>query len=61
MIIIGFEYKDFKAKPKAEKKGMKDKLMERLGPKAMQKQQEDETNATFEERLKTNAKKVAGL
>jgi len=40
--LIGFEYKEFKIKAKTERKGMKDKLMERLGPKAIQKQQEEE-------------------
>ena len=40
--LIGFEYKEFKTKAKTERKGMKDKLMERLGPKALQKQQEEE-------------------
>lgn len=40
--LMGFEYKDFKALPKQERKGMKDKLMDRLGPKAAQKQKEEE-------------------
>ena len=39
--LMGFEYKDFKAKPKAERKGMREKLMGRLGPKAMKKEEEE--------------------
>ncbi len=39
--ILGFEYEEFKAKPKTEKKGMKEKLLGRLGPKAMKKQEEE--------------------
>ena len=40
--LIGFDYEEFRAKPKAEKKGMREKLMERLGPKAQQKQELEE-------------------
>ncbi len=39
--LMGFDYVDFKAKPKAERKDMKEKLMERLGPKAVKKEEED--------------------
>ena len=39
--LMGFEYKDFKAKPKTERKGMKEKLMSRLGPKAIKKEEEE--------------------
>jgi len=39
--LVGFEYKEFKALPKAEKKGAKEKLMDRLGPKAMKKEEEE--------------------
>jgi large subunit ribosomal protein L31e len=39
--LIGFEYEEFKAKPKSEKKGMKEKLMARLGPKALKKEEEE--------------------
>lgn len=39
--LLGFEYVDFKAKPKSDKKGMKEKLMERLGPKAVKKEEEE--------------------
>lgn len=39
--LVGFEYKDFKAKPREEKKSAKEKLLERLGPKAVQKEQEE--------------------
>ncbi len=37
--LIGFEYIEFKAKPKTEKKGMRERLTERLGPKAQQKEE----------------------
>lgn len=40
--LLGFEYKEFRAAPKAERKGMKDRLMERLGPKAMKKAEEEQ-------------------
>lgn len=39
--LVGFEYKEFKAVPKKEKKSTKEKLMERLGPKAMKKEEEE--------------------
>jgi large subunit ribosomal protein L31e len=39
--LLGFEYIDFKTKPKTEKKGMKERLMERLGPKAVKKEEEE--------------------
>ncbi|MCX6815846.1 MAG: hypothetical protein NT120_03270 [Candidatus Aenigmarchaeota archaeon] len=39
--LVGYEYKEFKAKPKEERKGAKEKLMGRLGPKAAQKQEEE--------------------
>ena len=39
--LLGFEYKEFKAMPKAERKGMKEKLMQRLGPKSLQKEEEE--------------------
>ena len=39
--LMGFEFKDFKALPKAEKKGSKEKLLERLGPKALKKEEEE--------------------
>ena len=41
--LVGFEYREFKASPKTEKKSTKEKLMERLGPKAMQKEKEEKT------------------
>ncbi|MBI2579088.1 MAG: 50S ribosomal protein L31e [Candidatus Aenigmarchaeota archaeon] len=40
--LLGFDYEEFRAKPKEEKKGMKERLMERLGPKAQQKQELEE-------------------
>lgn len=39
--LIGFEYEEFKTKPKKERKGAKERLMERLGPKAMKKEEEE--------------------
>lgn len=39
--LIGFDYVDFKAKPKKERKDMKEKLLERLGPKALKKEEEE--------------------
>ncbi len=39
--LFGYEYKEFKAKPKEEKKGLTEKLAERLGPKAVKKQEEE--------------------
>lgn len=39
--LMGFDYKEFKAKPKTERKDAKEKLMERLGPKAIQKEEEE--------------------
>jgi large subunit ribosomal protein L31e len=39
--LLGFEYKEFKALPKQEKKGVKEKLLGRLGPKAAKKEEEE--------------------
>ena len=39
--LMGYEYKDFKAQAKKEHQGMKEKLMERLGPKAIKNEEED--------------------
>jgi large subunit ribosomal protein L31e len=39
--LMGFDYRDFKTKPKKEKQGMKERLMERLGPKAIKKEEEE--------------------
>lgn len=39
--LMGFDYKDFKAAEKTERKGAKEKLLERLGPKALQKEKEE--------------------
>ncbi len=39
--LLGFEYEEFKALAKKEKKGMKEKLLGRLGPKAAKKQEEE--------------------
>jgi len=40
--LMGYEFREFKAAPKSEKKGGKEKLLERLGQKAMKKEQEAE-------------------
>lgn len=39
--LFGYTYKDFVAKQKVERKGMKEKLMERMGPKAIKKEEEE--------------------
>ena len=39
--LMGFDYNEFKSTPKKEHKDMKEKLMERLGPKAAQKEEEE--------------------
>lgn len=39
--LMGFRYEDFKAKPKTERKGVKEKLLSRLGPKAAKKEEEE--------------------
>ena len=39
--LMGFEYKEFKAISKTEKKGMKERLLGRLGPKALKKEEEE--------------------
>ncbi len=63
--LMGFEYMDFKAKPKKEKQGMKEKLLERLGPKALKKEEEEkkiegetkaETKGEKKEETKTEPK-----
>lgn len=40
--LFGFTYKEFKAKPKTEKKDMKEKLMARMGAKAARKEAEEQ-------------------
>lgn len=40
--LFGFVYEDFKPLPKQEKKGMRERLAERLGPKAAKKQEEEQ-------------------
>jgi len=39
--LIGFEYEDFITKKREKKVGMREKLMQRLGPKAMKKEEEE--------------------
>ena len=38
--LMGFEYQDFKAAPRKERKGLQEKLLTRLGPKTLQKEAE---------------------
>ena len=60
--LLGFDYEEFKAAPKKESKGMKEKLMERLGPKALQKQEEEkmaDKGKTAEEIQKEGEEKKA--
>ncbi|MBI3190666.1 60S ribosomal protein L31 [archaeon] len=54
--LVGFEYTDFKAAPKTEKKSAKEKLMERLGPKALQKEKEEKAVEGKEETEKKEEK-----
>jgi large subunit ribosomal protein L31e len=39
--LMGFDYMEFKAQPKKERVGMKEKLLERLGPKAIKKEEQE--------------------
>ena len=39
--LMGYDYVDFRSKPKKERKDMKEKLLERLGPKALKKEEEE--------------------
>ncbi len=61
--LMGHDYVDFKAKPKTERKDAKEKLMERLGPKAAKKESEEkkiEGGAKAPERAKPVEKHVVG-
>ena len=40
--LMGHAYRDFKATPKKESRGMKERLMDRLGAKAFKKQEEED-------------------
>ena len=40
--LMGYDYVDFKAAPKKERKDMKEKLMERLGPKSLKNEEEEQ-------------------
>lgn len=51
--LMGFEYLEFIAKPRAESKGMKEKLMERLGPKAIEKEEQSKIAEGKTEETKT--------
>ncbi len=62
--LMGFDYKDFKAQPKKERQGMKEKLLERLGPKALRKEEEEkkiEGETKTEEKLAGDAQKAEEL
>jgi large subunit ribosomal protein L31e len=39
--LMGFDYREFRIHPKKERAGMKEKLLERLGPKAIKKEEEE--------------------
>ena len=39
--LMGFEYEDFKIQPKKERKGLQEKLLARMGQKALQKEAEE--------------------
>lgn len=39
--LMGFDYVDFKVQPKKERKDMKERLLERMGPKALKKEEEE--------------------
>lgn len=39
--LMGFDYVEFKVTPKKERKDVKERLMERLGPKALKKEEEE--------------------
>lgn len=59
--LMGFEYLEFMAKPRAEQKGMKEKLMERLGPKAMQNEEaEKKIEGKDEAKSETSENKTEG-
>ena len=56
--LIGYQYEAFTVQPKAEKKGMKEKLLERIGPKAVKKQEEEQLVEKPEEAKKEQQQKV---
>ncbi len=39
--LMGYDYVEFKAQPKKERKDMKERLIERMGPKALKKEEEE--------------------
>ena len=60
--LMGFDYEDFAAQPKTEKLGMKERLLSRLGPKAIKKEQEEKmaegkAGAEAKEEVKTEQNK----
>ncbi|MCD6381745.1 MAG: 50S ribosomal protein L31e [Candidatus Aenigmarchaeota archaeon] len=55
--LLGFEYKEFKP-IKVEEKGLTDKLMSRLGPKALKKQEEEKMIEGKKEKKIKDEKKV---
>ncbi len=56
--LVGFEYTEFKARPKTEKKGMRERLTERLGPKAQQK---EEIEKKIEGKKQETEEKIEGM
>ena len=57
--LFGFEYQDFKAKDKTEKKGMKEKLLSRMGAKGQAKQElEDKIEGKKTEEKKEEVKEI---
>jgi len=56
--LVGFKYEDFKTKPKSERKGVKERLMERLGPKAAKKEEEDKRIEGKDKKAIPKAQKV---
>ena len=53
--LFGHKYEEFKALPKKERKGMREKLMERLGPLAAKKQEEEKMAEGKEEKTEVKA------
>lgn len=51
--LFGHKYEEFKALPKKERKGMREKMMERLGPLAAKKQEEEKMVEGKEEKAET--------
>ncbi len=54
--LMGFEYQDFKIQPKKERKGLQEKLLARMGQKALQKEAEEKTIEGKEKKAEEIAK-----